>query len=70
MEALRKAHQEEIERLKGHGGGEPTDPSVKEQLYVHICSLLTSYHSITCAQPTQFHKETSPKLLLAHFCVA
>ncbi|KAG1955990.1 TRIO and F-actin-binding protein [Pimephales promelas] len=33
MEALRKSHQEEIERLKVHGGGEPTDPSIKQQLH-------------------------------------
>ncbi|XP_067298697.1 TRIO and F-actin-binding protein isoform X2 [Pseudorasbora parva] len=33
MEALRKAHQEEIERLRVHGGGEPTDPSIKQQLH-------------------------------------
>lgn len=33
MEALRKAHREEIERLKVHGGGEPTDPSIKQQLH-------------------------------------
>ncbi|XP_073762300.1 TRIO and F-actin-binding protein isoform X2 [Danio rerio] len=33
MEALRKTHQEEIERLKGHGGEELTDPSIKQQLH-------------------------------------
>ncbi|XP_077101904.1 uncharacterized protein triobpa isoform X2 [Siphateles boraxobius] len=34
MEALRKSHQEEIERLKVlGGGGEPTDPSIKQQLH-------------------------------------
>ncbi|KAK2909327.1 hypothetical protein Q8A67_005164 [Cirrhinus molitorella] len=32
MEALRKAHQEEIEKLKAHGGGETTDPSIRLQL--------------------------------------
>ncbi|XP_073699374.1 TRIO and F-actin-binding protein [Garra rufa] len=32
MEALRKAHQEEIEKLKAHGGGETTDPSIRQQL--------------------------------------
>ncbi|XP_026105147.1 TRIO and F-actin-binding protein-like isoform X1 [Carassius auratus] len=31
MEALRKAHREEIEKLKAHGG-ETTDPSVRQQL--------------------------------------
>ncbi|XP_042619324.1 TRIO and F-actin-binding protein-like isoform X2 [Cyprinus carpio] len=32
MEALRKAHQEEIEKLRGHGGGETKDPSIRQQL--------------------------------------
>ncbi|XP_058624590.1 TRIO and F-actin-binding protein isoform X3 [Onychostoma macrolepis] len=32
MEALRKAHQEEIEKLKAHGGGQTTDPSIRQQL--------------------------------------
>lgn len=32
MEALRKAHQDEIEKLKRHGGEEPTDPSIRKQL--------------------------------------
>ncbi|XP_043104971.1 TRIO and F-actin-binding protein isoform X3 [Puntigrus tetrazona] len=32
MEALRKAHREEIEKLKAHGGGETTDPSIRQQL--------------------------------------
>uniref|UniRef100_A0A673G6K4 TRIO and F-actin binding protein a n=1 Tax=Sinocyclocheilus rhinocerous TaxID=307959 RepID=A0A673G6K4_9TELE len=31
MEALRKAHREEIEKLKAHGGGETTDPSITQQ---------------------------------------
>ncbi|XP_016139831.1 serine/arginine repetitive matrix protein 2-like [Sinocyclocheilus grahami] len=33
MEALRKAHQEEIEKLRGHGGGETKDPSIRRQLH-------------------------------------
>ncbi|XP_050961790.1 myosin phosphatase Rho-interacting protein [Labeo rohita] len=32
MEALRKAHQEEIEKLKAYGGGETTNPSIRQQL--------------------------------------
>ncbi|KAI7811184.1 putative TRIO and F-actin-binding protein-like [Triplophysa rosa] len=36
MEALRKAHQDEIEKLKRHGGEEPTDPSIIKQLHESI----------------------------------
>ncbi|XP_056619048.1 TRIO and F-actin-binding protein isoform X2 [Triplophysa dalaica] len=36
MEALRKAHQDEIEKLKRHGGEEPTDPSIRKQLHESI----------------------------------
>ncbi|XP_052462414.1 TRIO and F-actin-binding protein isoform X1 [Carassius gibelio] len=32
MEALRKAHQEEIEKLRSHGGAETKDPSIRQQL--------------------------------------
>nr|XP_055060267.1 TRIO and F-actin-binding protein isoform X2 [Misgurnus anguillicaudatus] len=32
MEALRKSHQEEIEKLRRYGGEEPTDPSIRKQL--------------------------------------
>lgn len=46
MEALRKAHQDEIEKLKRHGGEEPTDPSIRKQLYVYTAHTFLLFHLI------------------------
>ncbi|XP_051561702.1 TRIO and F-actin-binding protein isoform X2 [Myxocyprinus asiaticus] len=54
VEALRKAHKEEMERLKGHGE-EQTDPSIKQQLrksvsLQHELDGLSEHYSQQCVE--------------------
>uniref|UniRef100_A0A8C1GXF5 TRIO and F-actin binding protein a n=1 Tax=Cyprinus carpio TaxID=7962 RepID=A0A8C1GXF5_CYPCA len=66
MEALRKAHREEIEKLKAHGGGETTDPSIRQQLreslsLQHELDGLSERYSQQCLELNRIQNSTEER---------